>query len=98
MTHLDSFAIGATVALALVFGTLLPLASWVQRRRAESARRRAADAHVRAMLTAVVAGIHHRRPRGGFDMPPNEIAQKRMIETAVLGMPGGGISVPLKVT
>lgn len=94
MTLGDSFAIGFALALVLVLVVALPLAKWIVRRRVAAAARREADARTRQMFGAIVAGIYRRRPHGGFDMPPREIAKKRMIEAVVLELPGNGITIP----
>lgn len=94
MTLTDSFAIGFVLALLLVLLVAVPLAQHIARRRVAAAARRAADARTRQMFGAIVAGIYRRRPHGGFDMPPKEIAKKRMIEAVILDLPGSGITIP----
>lgn len=98
MTSLTAFAVGAFLMLALVVFVVLPIAQRVAARQRAALERRRADQRVRLMLAQVVASINQRRPRGGFDMPPSEIAYKRMVETTVLGMPGGGLTIQVKTS
>jgi hypothetical protein len=80
MTRLDILAIGVAFGVLFYFALVRTARLLVARldRRADAAR-------VRRALAAVADRVIRARPRGGFDMPPQDIVRKQFVESLVLG-------------
>jgi hypothetical protein len=80
MTQLDSLAIGLVIGVLLYF-TVVRLARLLVAQQ----NRRASAARARAAFAAVTERVYRARPRGGFDMPPQDFIRKKLVDDVVLG-------------